>query len=99
MADIFLTPFVSSIIPEIILDEKSVGILNIFKIGLIIIHNKSSKWLLFSIEIITENKTTKPPIIITVEIALLILKLKTSPKLEKVASFFTEVFDSFCIVL
>lgn len=41
----------------------------------------SNIWLLVNIEIITENKTTNPPIITTVEIALLILLDKTSPKL------------------
>ncbi len=43
---------------------------------------------LFKIDIITENNITKPPIIITVLIALIILVDKTSPKLEKVTIFF-----------
>ena len=82
-------PFVSSIIPEIMPFEKLVGIFKAERIGFIVYDKASNKWLLFKIDIITENRTTKPPIIITVEIALFMLVVKTSPKLENVASFFS----------
>lgn len=42
----------------------------------------------FRIEIITEKRITKPPIITTVLIELVMLEANTSPKLEKVTLFF-----------
>ncbi len=45
---------------------------------------------LFSIDIITENNMTNPPIIRTVLIALIMLLDKTSPKFEKVTIFLLE---------
>ena len=68
-----LTPFVSSIIPEKILSQNSEGNPKKVKIGEKIVVKISKKWVLSSIELITENSTTKPPIITIVFIEFLLL--------------------------
>lgn len=64
------------------------GILKMEKVGVSILSNIEIIWLTLKIEIITENITTKPPIIRMVDIAFVILSDKTSPKLENVNLYF-----------
>ena len=76
----FFNPFVTSTIPKITLLEKLVGILNteystLERIDIILLD--------CSIEVITENRTTKPPIVTMVLTDFVILVDKISPKLEK----------------
>ena len=59
-------PFVISIIPVSRGAINSVGIFKNLKHGIQKIFNIFIKWLALNIEIITENITTNPPIIITV---------------------------------
>lgn len=72
-------PFVTSIKPvsKPILTE--LGILK----KLSKLDNIIKMWLVCNIDIIIENRTTKPPIIRIVLIAFMILLDKTSPKLQK----------------
>ena len=67
------TPFVSSIIPEKSPVAKLDGMFKLFSIGETIISKISKTLVLLSIEIITLNSITKPPIITTVLIELIIL--------------------------
>ena len=78
-----LTPFVNSTIPDKIGVINWVGIWKAEKIGAIVIEASSNKWLWFKIEIITENRTTNPPINKIVEIEFIILLPSTSPSEEK----------------
>lgn len=77
-------PLVSSIKPENIGLIKFVLILSMSKTGYNIFEAMSNNPELFNIEIITENRITKPPIITTVLMAFIILLDKTSPKFAKV---------------
>ena len=52
----------------------------------------------FKIEITLENITTKPPIIKIVEILLVILFPRTSPKLEKVTFLYFEVLEDLLLI-
>ena len=82
--DIKLIPFVISRMLVIIELQKLVGKLKKSKIGVNSIAIRFNILLEFRIDIITENKTTNPPIIITVEVEFVILFPKTSPILERV---------------
>lgn len=82
------TPFVSSIIPEIIEFAKEISILSNFKIGHIAYEKISKILLLFKIEMIMEKITTNPPIIIIVLLESNIASERIEPKFEKVAIFF-----------
>ena len=66
--EIILIPFVISNIPLNIEDIISEGILKVLHIGENTVQIKFVIPLTFKIDIITENKTTKPPIIRMVEI-------------------------------
>ena len=66
--EIILIPFVISNIPLNIEDIISEGILKVLHIGKNTVQIKFVIPLTFKIDIITENKTTKPPIIRMVEI-------------------------------
>ena len=80
-----LIPFVSSINPVINDLDKLRSILNDLKRGFISVHTKSIILLSFKIDIITEKSTTKPPTIVTVNIAFFMLLPNISPRLEIVA--------------
>ena len=84
-------PVVSSNIPEIIGDEKADGICNSFNIGDIILESSIRTLPFDSMESITENNTTKPPIMISVLLDSIIAVESTSPKLEKVMNLFLKV--------
>lgn len=56
------TPFVSSIIPVINPLEKLLGMPKIARKGLIVFDNINKSLLFCKMDIITENKTIKPPI-------------------------------------
>lgn len=86
--DIIETPFVSSIIPEVIEFAKEISILSNFKIGHIAYDKISKILLLFKIEMIIEKITTNPPIIIIVLLDSNIASERIEPKLEKVAILF-----------
>ena len=77
-------PLVSSIKPQNIGLIKFVLILSMSKTGYNIFEAMFNNPELFNIEIITENRITKPPIITTVLMAFIILLDKTSPKFAKV---------------
>ena len=62
---------------------KFIGICKILKMGTRVIVSKSINLLALKIEIITEKITTKPPIIIIVEVALDIELAIASPKFDK----------------
>ena len=81
--EIKLIPFVISKIPVENATEIVVGKFNFLQIGSKIKEIIFAKPLVFSIEIITEKSTTKPPIKSVVDIADVILSPKTSPRLEK----------------
>lgn len=83
--EIIFIPLVISNNPVKIPDIKLVSILKKLHNGVNNSSNISSKWLDFKIDIMLENITTNPPIIRIVEILLVILSDKISPKLEKVA--------------
>ena len=84
MLHIILSPFVNSKIPEIKPEENFSGICKKWKMGFKQLVKMSINWLVCNIEIITENKTTKPPIIRIVEIADWMLVPSISPKFETV---------------
>lgn len=75
-----LTPFVNSIIPEKMLSQKVLGRPIKLNIGEKIAVKISKKCVLSSMELITENSTTNPPIITMVLIEFLMLLPSTSPK-------------------
>jgi hypothetical protein len=77
-------PFVISRNPVSRGEIKDVGIFIKLNNGIKILASKSTRWLALKIEIITENKTTNPPIIIIVEVAEVILSAIVPPRLEKV---------------
>lgn len=83
MLEIIDTPFVSSIIPAKSPLAKETGIFRAFNKGESVNSNKSNNFELLRIEIITLNRTTKPPIIRTVFIELIILAPRIAPKLLK----------------
>ena len=83
--EMIFIPLVISNKPVKIPDIKLVSIFKKLHNGVNISSNISSKWLDLRIDIILENITTNPPIIKMVEILLVILSDKISPKLEKVA--------------
>lgn len=78
------TPFVSSIIPDIIGLANVIGILSNFKMGYKIYDIASNILLLFNIDISTENITTNPPIIIIVLLDSNIASERIEPKSFKV---------------
>lgn len=80
-------PFVISKIPVKNGVIKFVGICNKLNDGITIFDNIPNTLLVFNIEIITENNTTKPPIKSIVEVAFFMLVAITSPKLENVTVF------------
>lgn len=82
IVDIKAIPFVISKIPVRSGDTKEVGIVISLNAGEIIKVNAFNRRLALNIDIITENITTKPPIIIIVEVAFEMLAPITSPKLE-----------------
>ena len=73
-------PFVSSIIPEIIGILKIESILSTSKIGYRLYEMSCNILLVFNMEIITENITTKPPIIIIVLLDSRIASERIEPK-------------------
>lgn len=77
------TPFVSSIIPAKSPLAKEAGIFKVFNKGENANSNNSNIFELFRIEIITLNKTTKPPIMRIVFIEVMILLWRIAPKLLK----------------
>ena len=81
IAETSLTPLVSSISPLINPDENSGFIFNAVRKGFNILQNKDKIPLLFIIEIITLNITTKPPINTIVRVALVILVPIILPRL------------------
>lgn len=82
MAHTLLTPFVSSIIPEKMLSQNSGDNPKMLNKGENALLKMSKKCVLSSIELITENKTTNPPIITIVFMEFFILIPNTSPKLS-----------------
>lgn len=82
IAHTLLTPFVSSIIPEKMLSQNSEDNPKMLNKGENVVLKISKKWVLSSIEFITENKTTNPPIITIVFIEFFMLIPRTSPKLS-----------------
>lgn len=80
IAHTLLTPFVSSIIPEKMLSQNSGDSPKMLNKGENTVLKISKKWVLSSIELITENKTTNPPIITIVFMEFFILIPNTSPK-------------------
>ena len=80
-------PFVISKIPVINGEANGVGICSNLKQGDTNNVKILSNLLALNIEIITENKTTNPPIIIIVEVALKIEFDNISPKFEKAIFF------------
>lgn len=82
--DTILIPLVISKSPVKIDAITWEGRFNHLQIGSNIMQTKVVIPLTFKIEIITENKTTKPPIIRIVEIADWILEPKISPKFDTV---------------
>ena len=96
---IYEIPFVTSIKPvnnDIVKESEIPKILKKFE-------NKIKTLLLLSIEIIIENKTTKPPIVKIVFIADNILLDKISPKLlndrELLSIEYSEVLECLCLDL
>lgn len=85
-------PFVSSIIPEIIELAKEISTLKILRIGCNRSESACNILLLFKIEIITENITTNPPIIIIVLLESIIAFESISPKFENVHNCLLGVF-------
>lgn len=81
--EIDLIPFVISKKPQIRGVIKEVSICKKLNNGEIQVEKKESNPLDFKMEITLENITTNPPINNIVEILLVILSAKTSPKLEK----------------
>ena len=77
-------PLVISSIPVKKGEIKLVGICNKLNAGISIFENIPKILLVFNIEIITENRTTKPPIKRIVEGAFFMLIAIISPKLENV---------------
>ena len=80
ITDIMETPFVSSNIPVKIPFEQLSGIPKKLVIGEIKPEAKFNILLAFKIDIITENRTIKPPIKKIVLTALIIDEAKISPK-------------------
>lgn len=78
------TPFVSSIIPDIIGLANDIGTLSNFKIGYKMYDITSNILLLFNMDITTENITTNPPIIIIVLLDSSIAAERIAPKSFKV---------------
>lgn len=76
-------PFVSSIIPDIIGLANEKPRLSNFKIGYNMYDTISNILLLFKIDIITENITTKPPIIIIVLLDSKMASERIEPKFLK----------------
>lgn len=100
------TPFVSSIIPDIIGLAKERGILSNFKMGYKMYDITSNILLLFNIDITTEKITTKPPIIIIVVLDSKIALERIAPKSFKVHAWtslqrgmLAETFLEFCFIL
>lgn len=87
MEDITLIPFVISKKPVNRPWAKFISIFKQLKIGLTILVKILKIPPVFNIEITLENITTNPPIRRIVEILLLILSAKTSPRLDKEANF------------
>lgn len=82
IAHTLLTPFVSSIIPEKMLSQNSGDNPKMLNKGENAVLKISKKCVLSSIELITENKTTNPPIITIVFMEFFMLIPRTSPKLS-----------------
>ena len=100
------TPFVSSIIPDIIGLANLIGILSNFKMGYKMYDIASNILLLFNIDIATENITTKPPIIIIVLLDSNIASERIAPKSFKVHVWAflliempVELFLEVCLIL
>ena len=91
------TPLVNSIIPLINPEENSGFIFNTLNTGIIIADKIFRIPLLFIIEIITLNKTTKPPISITVCVAFVILRPRILPKLFMFADVFSLKYETLFI--
>ena len=91
--DIKDIPLVISNIPTSRGEIYWLGILKKEKVGVSILSNTETTWLTLKIEIITEKITTNPPIIKMVDIALVILSDKASPKLENVNLYFEFIVD------
>lgn len=87
MEDITLIPFVISKKPVNRPWAKFISIFKLLKIGLTILVKILKIPPVFNIEITLENITTNPPIRKIVEILLLILSAKISPRLDKEANF------------
>ena len=90
--DINEIPFVISIKPVINGATNVDGIFNNFKKGEKVKVNTFNNLLDLKIEIVTEDRTTNPPIIVIVETALDIAFESTSPKLEERNVFFKKIF-------
>ena len=86
------TPFVSSIIPEMIGLAKEKSILRNFKIGYEINDIISNILLLLNIEITTEKITTKPPIIIIVLLESIMASERIPPKFLTLQSWILSVW-------
>ena len=80
--DINEIPLVISKKPIIKGDIKSLGKLKILKVGSKSLEQIFNIWLVLKIEIITEKRTIKPPIIKIVDVAFAILSDKIAPKSE-----------------
>ena len=80
---ITLKPLVSSIIPETNPNINVFGICNKSNKGSIKLHNTLNKLLVCRIEIITENRTTNPPINKIVLIEFVMLFPIIAPKFDK----------------
>jgi len=89
MLEIVLIPFVISKNPLINGGKNEVSIFNRLKIGKFKVAKKLIIPVVFKIDIILENIITKPPINKIVDVALVILSAKTSPRFEN---------DIFCFV-
>lgn len=85
--EIELIPFVISKKPLIKGEMKAVSIPKMLNIGENKLDESLSNPLEFSIDIMLEKITTNPPISKIVEMLLVILSAKISPRLEKVANF------------
>ncbi|MCI9064017.1 MAG: hypothetical protein HFJ17_05395 [Clostridia bacterium] len=93
MDDIKEIPLVISKLPISKGDANAVGISKTEKAGDTICEHMVITLLTLKIEIITENRTTNPPIIKIVEVALVILSANTLPKLEKDILFLFFIVD------
>lgn len=93
------TPFVSSIIPEMIGPANEISRFKILRIGYNKYESTDNILLLFNIEIITENITTNPPIIIIVLLDSNIAFARISPKFENVHIWFLDCLEALCSLL